>query len=147
MEARHSSVTKKSTRIYGELFFYILDTYAWIEYLIGSKKGEIVRRLFQNQENQFLSLECSLSELKGWTLRENKDFTELYSIVKANSHIEAVHLQDWLAAAEIKSEMRKTMKDFGLIDALLIAKQKRYNCKIVSGDPHFENLQNVVYIR
>ncbi len=125
----------------------ILDTYAWVEYLIGSIKGEVVRKLFEDKRNEFLSVECSLSELKGWALREKKDFGRLYSIVKANSHIESVDLQDWLNGADIKSEMRKKMNDFGLMDALLIAKQKRYECKIVSGDPHFEKLPNIIYLK
>ena len=137
----------KSTKIYGEILQYILDTYAWVEYFSGTKKGEVVRKLFDDTKNEFLSIECSISELRGWSIREKKDFGKLYGIVKANSQIETVDLQDWLKAAEIKSEMRRTMSDFGLIDAILVAKQKRYECKVVSGDPHFENLKDVVYLK
>ena len=125
---------------------YLLDTYAWIEYLIGSSKGEIVRKLFLDKNNDFLTAECSLSELKGWSIREKADFARIYSTVKANSHIEPIHLDDWLIAAQIKSEMRKNVRDFGLMDSLLLAKAKSRKCKIVSGDPHFEKLPGVLYL-
>ena len=124
-----------------------MDTYAWVEYLIGSAKGETVRKLFRNEAHEFLTAESSLSELRGWALREKKDFGELFSVVKTNSHIEAVYLEDWLEAADVKSAMRKDMPDFGLMDALLVAKQKRHGGKIVSGDPHFKDMKNVVYLK
>ena len=38
------------------------------------------------------------------------------------------------------------IKNFGLIDALLVAKQKEIKCRIVSGDLHFKNLKQVVYM-
>ncbi|MBI2079267.1 PIN domain-containing protein [Candidatus Micrarchaeota archaeon] len=126
---------------------YILDTYAWVEYFTGSKKGEIVRNLFKEKANEFLSIYCTLSELKGWSIKENSDFSKVYSTVRSNSHLGSISLEEWIDAAGIKSEMRKTRKDFGLIDALLLAKQKKYNCKVISGDPHFENLENVVYLK
>ena len=131
----------------GETMNYILDTYAWVEYFIGSKKGEIVQKLFENDENEFLTVECSLSELKSWCKREKKDFQILYNAIKSNSHLEAVYLEDWLFASDIKSEMRQTRLDFGLIDALLLAKQKKYKCIVVSGDPHFENLTGALYLK
>jgi PIN domain nuclease of toxin-antitoxin system len=42
--------------------------------------------------------------------------------------------------------MRKNVKGFGLIDALIVAKQAEKKCRIVSGDQHFENVKNVLFI-
>ncbi len=124
---------------------YLIDTYAWIEYFIGSKRGEKVKEIIENEDNIILTPECCLAEIKGWSIRENMDFDELYSIVRKISDVQCVITQDWLDAASIRSEMRKTMKDFGMIDALIIAQQKRMGCKIVSGDPHFEGSKDVVF--
>lgn len=127
-------------------FVYILDTYAWVEYFIGSDKGEVVRKLLENDNNIIITPECVLAELKGWAIRENIDFEELYQIVRKVSDIQCLTTNDWLNAAFIRSEMRKTMKDFGMMDALIAAQQKRFDCKVVSGDPHFEYIKNTIFL-
>ena len=48
--------------------------------------------------------------------------------------------------SKIKHELRKKIKNFGLIDSILVAKQQELNCKIITGDSHFKNLKNVVFI-
>ena len=128
------------------MVIFIIDTYAWIEYLTGTSKGEILRRLFKNIGNKFITIECCLAELKGYCLKNSFDFDKMNDSVKKNSVIFPVLREHWLAAAEIKSEMRKKFKDFGLIDSILIARQKELNCKIISGEKHFKGLKDVVYI-
>ena len=125
---------------------YLIDTYAWIEYFIGSKKGEQVKQIIENKKNIILTSESCLAEIKGWALRENMDFDELYAVVRRISSIQCILTQDWLEAALIRNEMRKTKKGFGMMDSLIIAQQKRMVCKVVSGDPHFEHLKDVVFI-
>ena len=49
-------------------------------------------------------------------------------------------------AAEIRHEIRKKVKDFGLIDAILVAKRNELKCKIVSGDKHFKGMKDIIYI-
>lgn len=125
---------------------YILDSYAWIEYLIGSKKGEVLKKHFLNEENNFFTVECCLAEIKGWAIKSKLDFEKYYKIIKANSEILELNEEDWIKAAEEKAEQRKTEKDFGLIDAVILVKQKELNCKIVSGDKHFRQLKNVSFL-
>jgi len=127
---------------------YVIDTYAWVEYFIGSQSGGKVKEIVHKDENEITTPECCLAELKGWCLREGKNFEDAYTILKANSEIEKIFTEDWLDAAEIRHEMRrkKGITDFGLIDSLIVAKQRRNKCKIVSGDKHFENLKDVEYV-
>jgi len=54
--------------------------------------------------------------------------------------------QDWLEAAAIRSEVRKKSKGFGMMDALILAQQKRLGCKVVSGDLQFKHLGGVVFV-
>ncbi len=89
---------------------YLIDTYAWVEYFIGSKKGEKVKKIIEDENNVILTPECCLAEIKGWAIRENMDFEELYNIVRKVSDIQCILTQDWLDAAVIRSEMRKTIK-------------------------------------
>ena len=123
----------------------IIDTNAWVEYLLGSGQGLKVKKIISSQD--CLTIHCTVSELKSWSIRENKNFEELMNVVKANSHLVKIELEDWIAAAEIKQNMRKTNHDFGLVDALLLSVGKRINAKVVSGDPHFENIEGALFLR
>ena len=126
---------------------YILDTYAWVEYFIGSDKGQIILDLFKKEHNTFITLECCLAELKAWALREDLDFNTIYDIVRKNSLIQSISIEEWLEAASIRHEMRKTRKRFGLIDALLLAHQKKFGGIIVTGDQHFEGISDIIYLQ
>ena len=125
---------------------YIVDAYAWVEYSIGSESGLILKKLLNNKNNKFVTMECTISELKTYCLRTNKDFSRMYIVLKINSIILPVLTNNWLEAAEVRHEIRKKIKDFGLIDSILVAKQNELKCWVVSGDTHFENLKNIVYI-
>ena len=120
---------------------HIIDTYAWIEYFKGSKQGLIVKKLLENSKNKFITMECCLSELRGFCFKNNLDFSKIYDIVRKNSIILPVMRDIWIIAAKIKFELRKTIKNFGLIDSILIAKQQELKCKIISGDHHFKKLK------
>jgi len=128
------------------MVIYIVDTHAWIEYFTGSKSGTILKRLLENKNNKFISMDCNLAELKGFCLREGMDFSSMYRVVKKDSIILPVIIDIWLKAAETKHEIRKKVKDFGLIDAVLVAKQNELNCMLISGDEHFKNMKKVIYI-
>lgn len=125
---------------------YIVDSWAWVEYCIGSKSGLELKSLLNNKNHKFITLECTISELKSYCLRTGYDFNLLHNVLKKNSLILPVLLSHWLEASEIKHEMRKKIKDFGLIDSILVARQNELKCSVVSGDTHFKGLKNVVYL-
>ena len=125
---------------------YIVDTHAWIEYFMGSKSGFILKKLFTNINNKFITIECSLAELKFFCVRESINFENMLQVIKKDSIILPVLQEHWLEAAQIKYEIRKKIKDFGLIDSILVAKQNEFKCHIVSGNRHFKGMKNIVYI-
>ena len=125
---------------------YIVDSYAWIEYFLGSKKGEMLKTLFLDDKNHFLTLACCLAEIHGWTLKHNQNFDTLLKIIRANSTITNIEEHDWITAAEQRFAQRKTQPDFGFIDAVLLAKQMEFQCSIISGDKHFKYLKNLMFL-
>lgn len=126
---------------------YIVDTSAWIEYLIGSRKGLMLERLLDKQEhNKFITMECCISELHGYCLRNDTDFNPVFDVIRINSLILPVLETHWLEAANIRFNARKKIKDFGLIDAILVAKQKELKCTLVSCDSHFKGMKKVVFL-
>ncbi|MBI3032691.1 PIN domain-containing protein [Candidatus Woesearchaeota archaeon] len=125
---------------------YVVDTYAWIEYFNGSSKGKIFEKILLTSENELLTIQCSLAEIINWALREETSFEEAYKVIRANSTIITLSDFDWIDAGKERFQQRKTQKDFGLIDAVLLVKQKQYNAKLISGDKHFKNLKNVIFL-
>ena len=125
---------------------YIIDTFAWIEYFNGSDNGLLLKKLLSNINNKLITLECCMSELFGYCLRNNLDFDKVQSIVKRDSVILPVLIDQWLNAARIRFETRKKINNFGLIDSILLAKQSELKCLIVTGDPHFKGMKNVVFL-
>ncbi|MBI2652790.1 PIN domain-containing protein [Candidatus Woesearchaeota archaeon] len=125
---------------------YLVDSWAWIEYFIGSKGGFVLKKLLDNKNHKFITMECTLTELKSYCLRTGNNFNQMRNVLKRNSVILPVLNRHWLDAADIRHEIRKKVKDFGLIDAILVAKQNELKCMIISGDRHFIGMKNIVYV-
>lgn len=67
-------------------------------------------------------------------------------MIRANSAIADVSEQDWINAGKERHLQRGTQPDFGLIDSVILIKQKALGAKIISGDHHFKGLKNVVFL-
>lgn len=125
---------------------YLVDTYSWIEYILGTYKGAILRKILLDKRNKLFTLESTFAEVKEWCLRENYDFDIIFPKIRQDTLEVPISFENWIRAAEIKFELRKTIKDFGLIDALLLASQEQSKATIVTGDPHFKGIKNVKYL-
>lgn len=125
---------------------YLVDSYAWIEYFIASKKGEKMILLFSDERNSFLIIDACLAEIKGWSLKNHHDFEELYKIIKSNSEIISLSEKDWINAGKLRFEERKIKNDFGLIDSAILLKQKELDCYVISGDKHFKDKKKIIFL-
>ena len=79
-------------------------------------------------------------------MRQNKDVTKIKKILLSLGKIVDVNLEIAEAGAEIHVRMRKEISDFGLADALILATAKKNNAKLITGDKHFKNVKDVVYL-
>lgn len=126
---------------------YIVDSYAWVEYFIGSDKGEVLKKILNDPANRLITPECCMAELVGWALKNGKDFDKIFAAVRANSEIATITLHDWIEAGRARFDVRRKVKDFGLIDSVILVKQKEFNARVVSGDRHFINMPNVAFMK
>lgn len=125
---------------------FLVDAYAWVEYFIGSKKGEHAARVIDDPTVEVQTLESTLAEIRGWALREGRDFEVLYGVIKRNSDIIHTPLEEWLETAKIRFEIKKRVPRFGMMDALLIASKQAHGSRILTGDPHFKGMADVMYL-
>lgn len=128
---------------------YVVDSPAWIGYLQSTPGGLRAARIIEDPESELVTPEPCLAEVRSWTLREGgKSFDPMLAVICQNSTIEPVGADLWIRAAEIRHEMRRTRSvyEFGLLDAVVVAIQRARRCKILTGDSHFKGLKDVVYV-
>jgi len=125
---------------------YIIDAYAWIEYLIGSKAGEKVKSVLEEENSEIYTCAVTVAEAVNKTAREGRDFETAYDILLSNSQVVNVDEEVSKEAGLLHSEMRKTKKDFGLADAYVLAIARRINSKVLTRDFHFRGVKEAVLI-
>ncbi len=124
---------------------HVIDAYAWIEYLGGSNSGKKVASIIEN-EDEVYTCAITLGEVVSKVARQGKDAKIAYDVLLSNSQIIAVDEELSLQAGLVHCEMRKTSKDFGLADAYILATARKLKSKIVTGDPHFQEIREAIMI-
>jgi predicted nucleic acid-binding protein len=125
---------------------YVIDAYAWIEYLRGSEKGEKVKSIIENKQNEVLTSAITIAEVLSKFMRSNEDYYTPLKAINVLSRVIDVDEKTAVKAALAHAEMRKKINDFGLADAFVIAISKNLQAKIVTGDKHFQNIPNTIMI-
>ena len=125
---------------------YIIDAYAWIEYLIGSKPGEKIKDIMEDESNEIYTCAVTVAEVISKTAREERDFEVAYDILVSNSHVINIDEEISKEAGILHVEMRKTKKDFGLADAYVLALARKIKSKILTGDLHFKGVKEAILI-
>jgi predicted nucleic acid-binding protein len=126
---------------------YVVDAYAWIEYLIGSKAGENVKSVLEEENNEIYTCAITVAEVVSKTAREGRDFQTAYDILLSNSQVVNIDEEVSKEAGVLHSEMRKTKRDFGLADAYVLAIARRIKSKVLTGDFHFRGVKEAILIQ
>ena len=126
---------------------YIIDAYAWVEYLIGSEVGNEVKAVLEGEDNKINTCAVTVAEVISKTTREGRNPETAYDILISDSHIIDVDEELSKDAGMLHAEMRKTIRDFGLADAYVLASAKKLNSKILTGDPHFKGVKEAILIK
>lgn len=114
----------------------LLDTYSWVEYFEGTSKGKTVEEVLE-KESCFTSA-ISLAELSAVIERKKLDRSKVIPLVKKMSVVLELEHDTLELAGILKFKKRKSVKDFGLVDAIILATAKQYGLKILTGDQHFK---------
>jgi len=123
---------------------YMVDAYAWVEYLEGSKQGEKVQQIIKN--HVCFTSAVTLAEVVSKAKRTGKDSQMAFDAVALNSRVLNVNEGTAKIAGLFHAEMRKKSKNFGLADAFILA-QRTKKQKIVTGDPHFLGIENIEFLK
>ena len=129
----------------------VIDTFAWVEYLVGSRAGAKARGRIESSGAMTPSV--ALLELTKWYLKEieagrrkESDMREQLSFVETCS--EVVPLDETLArlAGELDFLMKKRIRGWPIADSIVYATARSRSAEVVTGDPHFKGLDDVFFL-
>jgi predicted nucleic acid-binding protein len=127
---------------------YVIDSYAWIEYFMGTKTGEKVKPIIENTEEKITPTIC-LAEIYAKTLRaENDELAEKQRIfIKEKSALAPLDEITAVEAAMLTFKLKREIPGWGLADSIVYATALIKKAEVVTGDEHFKKLKNVTYIK
>ena len=131
----------------------VVDSYAWIEIFLGSKKGQSAFLEIQDAE-LVVTPEMALAEIARKYLREGAREqiirSRLQTISESSelSHIdEATAIGSGRAYLELQEKAKKENIDTpSLFDGIVLATARLNKAKVLTGDPHFRGLPETIWL-
>ena len=125
---------------------FVVDAFAWVEYLQGTEKGKKSAEIIENDTNRIFTSSATIAEVLSKVLRQNKEIDAALSHISNFSTVVDVSNEIGIIAAQIHFEAKKKNKNFGMLDAFVAATARKLNAKILTGDPDFKNFKEAVLI-
>lgn len=108
---------------------FVIDAYAWVEYLDGSILGE------------------TIAEVASHFKRKKKIFDESKRGMFSLTHVLGISPDFAQRAGELHGEIKLTRKNMNLIDAFVLCSAQSIGGKVVTSDEDFRGLKEVVMIK
>ncbi len=125
---------------------YIIDAYAWIEYLNGSEKGKKFAEILEDVTNELFTSSATVGEIISKTLRENRDVKVALTNINNLSTVLNITQEISILAGQIHFDAKKKDKEFGMLDAFVAATARKTNSKILTGDDDFRHFKDALFI-
>jgi predicted nucleic acid-binding protein len=78
--------------------------------------------------------------------RTERDHEKAYSVMRGNSTIVEADERLSYETGILHAEMRRTVKDFGLSDAYVLAASRRLGARVLTGNPHFKDIKDATIL-
>jgi predicted nucleic acid-binding protein len=127
---------------------YVIDSYAWIEYFMGTEAGEKAKPIIESSEEKITPTIC-LAEVYAKTLKvENEELAEKErAFIKEKSALATLDEPIAVECAKVQNKMKKEVNEWGLADSIVYATALLKKAEVVTGDKHFKRLKNVIFIK
>ena len=125
---------------------FVVDAYAWIEYLAGSREGAKVERIFQNKGSEIYTSSVTIAEVVSKIKRENRDWETAFRAITGISKPMAVAADAAKDTGLLHAGLKKRIPRFGLADAFVLQLARDIKAKILTGDPHFAGFDEAIMI-
>ncbi len=123
----------------------LLDSFAWMEYFMGTNKGEKVKRSAEGNSQLYTS-PIVIAEIYSKSLRTDGNAQERTDFIMKRCAVVTLDEKIAIEAAKIHAENKVKTPDFGLADAIILASARSRNMKVLTGDSHFKNFNDAVIL-
>ena len=123
---------------------YVIDSFAWIEYFLGTKKGEKAAQFIESRNG--ITPSIVIAELSAKYSKEGREFSNKLKFIKFNTSIAILNDEIAEFSGRIRTKERKKKSTFGIADAVIYATALKLRAKIVTGDPHFSDIKEALLI-
>ncbi len=130
----------------------MIDTYAWIEYFRASPLGERTREYIEGEGSATptvvvaeVSRKLQREILAGNETKEGR--LRRLDFIHASSQILELPFELAVVSGELDVEMKRKVKGWGIVDSILLSIARSSEAKVVTGDEHFRNLKEVIFIK
>ncbi|HEX7032900.1 MAG TPA: PIN domain-containing protein [Nitrososphaera sp.] len=130
----------------------VFDTYAWVEYIGKGRHSDRVGEILNNTHYlQKVTPATVIAELRDRLLRDNTEESRIDQMIRFIAYKTRIYpcdLQVAYIASQISYEQKhnRKVKDWGMLDSLNYAVAQILNCLFVTGDPHFKNMNDVLFL-
>jgi len=120
----------------------LVDSWAWIEYWSGGSHADQAALHIEGKENAIVST-VNLAEIYYWILLHYDEKTAEEKVITIRKRCFIIPVEEEIAieAAKIKHKTK-----MALADSIIIATAKKVKAKILTGDPDFRSLKDILYI-
>jgi predicted nucleic acid-binding protein len=121
----------------------LIDSWAWVEFFRGSKKGEEIKAYVMDENQEIIISSINLAEIYRLALDR---FDEETAEKRRRAMISRCYLIPVDKDIAIEGAKFRHERDWGLGDALIYATAIREGAKVLTGDPHFKGLKDVIFL-
>jgi predicted nucleic acid-binding protein len=131
----------------------VIDSYAWIEHFIGSEKGQKVDEILQTADEVY-SPDIVLAEIARKYVREGiepklvdqrlNEITEASNIICLDAKLAATAAKAFMEMEA--NAKRHKLNQPSLFDAIVLATGRLLESKILTGDQHFRNMPETIWL-
>lgn len=121
----------------------LIDSWAWLEFFRGSKKGEEIKSYVMDENQEIIISSINLAEIYRLALDR---FDEQTAEKRRRAMISRCYLIPVDEDIAIEGAKFRHKRDWGLGDALIYATSIREGAKVLTGNPHFKGLKDVIFL-
>ena len=121
----------------------IFDTYAWIEYFLGSEQGKIVESYMKES---IITPFIVLLELSYRADKDGWNFKQYLEFIKVKSKITGVTEEFVLKFGQLYNKTKNDIAGIGMADIIVLLTAIEENAKILTGDQHFKDIPRTIFL-
>lgn len=116
----------------------MIDTWAWVEYWKGNPE---ISGIMERPDHKITSM-MTIAELERFYGEDKERMDLMVAKIRLRSRLVAIDFD----IARAGGAVRRGMKEGGIADAIIYATALKNHAKVLTGDAHFRNLPEVIFV-